>query len=493
MKYYFETMILFVLLIGSGGCNDFLDVAPTTNVAIPVTADDYQDMLYPLSACYSADAILGVMGDEVYWSKNFYLTQSTDVEVRRAYLHEDEVFDITITPAAWNDRYINIFTFNKIVSEVRYLQGEPMGRLLNIEAEARLYRALNYFHLVSMFAKPYAMASDTDPGVPVILKNDVDETRRERTPVHEVYRFILSDVDTAIKYLPDYAALESRYLASRAGAYGLKARLYFNMNNYDATLTEIGHLFEILQTKSSPVGFTYGLLDYNTLKVKNEDAPWQGMSPDGDFPNYSRQELKNVESVLTSQLNLRDPTVGSVVSYATNSIFASDHLLSLFQEEEDLRFRFMLYEKNTSGNYWDEQEPGLKLKRFSYSNAGVSMPDIFLMAAECYARANNPEKALEYLNELRKNRIIRDKYVALESQDANLVLKWVLEERMREFIATGHRWYDMRRLWDDPVGGSMIQKSRLLDGQTYTLTKERLTLRIPEYIMQYHKDWTQNP
>ena len=39
----------------------------------------------------------------------------------------------------------------------------------------------------------------------------------------------------------------------------------------------------------------------------------------------------------------------------------------------------------------------------------------------------------------------------------------------------------------------MIEKIRVLDGQTYPLTKERLTIRIPEYVMQYHPDWEQNP
>lgn len=48
-----------------------------------------------------------------------------------------------------------------------------MGNLLVIEAEARAYRALTYFNLVSVYAKPYALANENDPGIPVIQKNDV--------------------------------------------------------------------------------------------------------------------------------------------------------------------------------------------------------------------------------------------------------------------------------------------------------------------------------
>lgn len=493
MKYFLRIMILGILLSGFSSCDDFLDVAPTTNVAIPSTADDYQDMLYPLTAAYSADAIIGLMGDEVYWSKNFYLTQSTDVFARRAYLREDEVFDITENPGAWSDGYSRIYTYNKIVDEVRELPGEPLGKLLKIEAEARLYRALNYFHIAMLFAPPYAMSSETEPGIPVVKENDVDNTTRERTPVHEVYRYILTDIDTALKYLPDYAALESRYLGSKLGAYGLKARVYFNMNKYPQALEALEQLFSLLNTKQSPVGLKYEILDYNQLAWKNEAEPWQGMNPAKTFPRAVLQESQNIESVYTSELNLRDPTAGSVSSFPQNAIFVSDHLLNFFTEEGDLREKYMFYERNTSGEYWDQDAPGLKLKRFGYSNAGVSMPDVYLMAAECYARANDVVNALKYLNGLREKRIDQKKYQARTSSDGGQVLRWVLEERMREFIATGHRWYDIRRLWDDPVGKTMIEKSRVLDGKTYPLTKERLTIRIPEYVMQYHPDWKQNP
>lgn len=493
MKYYFGIIIGFVLWLCNSSCNDFLDVPPTTNVTIPSTADDYQDMLYPLSAEYSADAIIGVMGDEVYWSNNFYLNQSTDICVRRTYLYEDEVFDLTIIPSAWTTPYSLIFTYNKIINEVRHLSGEPMGRLLKIEAEAHFYRAIQYFHLASMFTPPYAMTTESTPGIPVISENDVSNTTHPRTPVQKVYRHILSDIDSAIKYLPAYPDLMSRYLASKAGAYGLKARVYFNMNQYAKALETIEKLFELLETEKSALGLEYKLTDYNQLALKNENEPWQGMDPAKDFPRFSREELKNVESLLTSRLMLRDPTAGSVAAVPFNPIFVSGHLLSFFTEEGDLRKKFMLHERNANGTYWDMEAPGLKLKRFNYSNAGVSMPDIYLMAAECYARNNDVTHALKFLNELRKNRITPNHYKELESQDAVQILKWVLEERIREFIATGHRWYDMRRLWNDPVGSPMIQKVRELNGQFYPLTQERLTIRIPEYVMQFHSDWQQNP
>jgi tetratricopeptide (TPR) repeat protein len=493
MKHYYNhtaiAAILFITL-AVAGCNDFLDVPPTTNVAIPSSAEDYRKMLYPFGLHWSAEARIGVMGDDVYWSSSFYKEQAEDETYRRSYLWKDEVFDLSIIPEIWSQQYNFVYTFNKIINEVRYIPGEAMGNLVGIESEARLFRALIYFHLVNMYAKPYAQADDSDPGVPVILENNVMETNRPRTPVREVYDFILNDLDSAIRYLPDYPSGASRFLGCRISGYGMKARTLFLMGRYDEALDNILSLLDILQTKPAPFGLQYALLDYNTLALMDDSQPWMGMDWNASFPYASFEP--NPESVFTSTLYIMDPTLGYVYG-GMNAVFASDHVVKLFPPEGDLRKKFMLWDKNMFGESWDPAEPGRLVKSGYYSNAGVSLPDVYLMAAECYARKNDAAKALEYLNELRKNRIEASAYSDLSSGDATQVLTWTLEERMREFLATGHRWYDMRRLWDDPVGGKMIEKTRTLDGQTYTLTKERLTVRIPEYIMQYHTDWEQNP
>lgn len=64
----------------------------------------------------------------------------------------------------------------------------------------------------------------SDPGIPVIQKNDVTETKRERTPVREVYNFIIRDLDSAIKYLPPHPTKASRYQAAGVECYRVKSK-----------------------------------------------------------------------------------------------------------------------------------------------------------------------------------------------------------------------------------------------------------------------------
>ena len=461
----------------SAGCDDFLDVAPSSSVSIPTFIEDYENMLYPFYLKYNANPILAVMGDDVYWSKSFYNSWSGNEQFRRAYLWSDEIYDQTMSNTHWNQQYGMIYTFNKIVDEVRNVPNEAMGNLLVIEAEARAYRALTYFNLVSVYAKPYALANESDPGIPVIQKNDVTETKRERTPVREVYNFIIRDLDSAIKYLPPHPTKASRYQAAGLNVIGLKAKVLYHMNEYGRALTELENFFELLATTTSRFNYSYALFNYQNATPTPYD-------PSGLPSVYD--PVADVEDVMINEY-MFDPTKGSLYT-GSIAVLASNHLMSLFPADGDRRKELMLSKTGT-----DADEPDRVIKEGHYSNTGISMPDIYLMIAECYARSNRTTEALKYLNELRENRLTPATYTELSSSDSQVILRWVLEERIKEFVATGHRWLDMRRLWNDPVGSALIEKTRTFDGKTYTLTENRLTVRIPEYVMEFNPGWEQNP
>ena len=473
----FICLVSVVVMFFSAGCDDFLDVAPSSSVSIPTFIEDYENMLYPFYLKYNANPILAVMGDDVYWSKSFYNSWSGNEQFRRAYLWSDEIYDQTMSNTHWNQQYGMIYTFNKIVDEVRNVPNEAMGNLLVIEAEARAYRALTYFNLVSVYAKPYALANESDPGIPVIQKNDVTETKRERTPVREVYNFIISDLDSAIKYLPPHPTKASRYQAAGLNVIGLKAKVLYHMNEYGRALTELENFFELLATTTSRFNYSYALFNY-------ENATPSPYDPSGLPSVYN--PVADVEDVMINEY-MFDPTKGSLCT-GSIAVLASNHLMSLFPADGDRRKELMLSKTGT-----DADEPDRVIKEGHYSNTGISMPDIYLMIAECYARSNRTTEALKYLNELRENRLTPATYTELSSSDSQVILRWVLEERIKEVVATGHRWLDMRRLWNDPVGSALIEKTRTFDGKTYTLTENRLTVRIPEYVMEFNPGWEQNP
>ena len=73
------------------------------------------------------------------------------------------------------------------------------------------------------------------------------------------------------------------------------------------------------------------------------------------------------------------------------------------------------------------------------------------------------------------------------------LVRFIVDERMREYMMTGLRWFDLRRLWNDPLFPDLKSACTHTDGtNVYTLTEERLTYRIPPQVLDFSSDWTDN-
>ena len=128
------------------------------------------------------------------------------------------------------------------------------------------------------------------------------------------------------------------------------------------------------------------------------------------------------------------------------------------------------------------------------TNIGITSPDLYLMYAECLARIGHESDAVALLEELRSRRLPSGQSaVPAECSSGDALVKFSLEERMRENLGYGLSWFDMRRLWNDPLFQDMKQMYVHTDGeQEYTLSEQRLVMRIPPAILAWHPDYTDN-
>jgi starch-binding outer membrane protein, SusD/RagB family len=144
----------------------------------------------------------------------------------------------------------------------------------------------------------------------------------------------------------------------------------------------------------------------------------------------------------------------------------------------DRRRRFFANKKYTGTPIWTH------FKRISKweNNVGGNLPDLYLMLAECYARTGNDAKARESVMLLRSKRIVGVDEAAIPASvnSKDLLIKFIVDERLRENMMTGMRWFDIRRLWHDPLFAEIRTNStHALGTETFTLTEKRLQLRIP--------------
>lgn len=80
----------------------------------------------------------------------------------------------------------------------------------------------------------------------------------------------------------------------------------------------------------------------------------------------------------------------------------------------------------------------------NYAKPIFRLAELYLNVAECYAELGNVDKAIEYLNPIRKRAGIPELTTADITDDMNII-DWVRSERFIELWGEGHRYCDVRR------------------------------------------------
>ena len=86
---------------------------------------------------------------------------------------------------------------------------------------------------------------------------------------------------------------------------------------------------------------------------------------------------------------------------------------------------------------------------------------------------------------------------AVNITDQNTLIKFIIDERTREYALQGYRWFDMRRLSTDPLFANKVYQHNYYksDGTvtTYALTPDRFTLRFPQKVINQNPGMVNNP
>jgi len=112
----------------------------------------------------------------------------------------------------------------------------------NYAGEAKFIRALNYFALIQIFAKPYVSDNGASRGLPLRLtpETSLANNALKSSSVAAIYAQILKDLDEAEAGLPDTytTPLLRTTRAHKNSAIALKTRVYLAMGNYAKVLEE---------------------------------------------------------------------------------------------------------------------------------------------------------------------------------------------------------------------------------------------------------------
>ena len=437
-----------IFAICLAGCEKFLDQKPDQKLAVPSTLDDLEALLnnyetlnirYPEAGeiasddFYVTDATFGNLNDR---DRNFYSWQKYD-----------------IIGGDWSVPYRNIFNTNIILESLAEINSPEKERADKTKGSALFLRAFNHFALAQLFCVPYnETTAATDAGIPLRLRSDLSITPTRAT-VAATYESVIGDLKAAARLLPDLPT--AKYLPGKAAAYGLLARVYLSMRQYD----------DADVYADSSLRLYHVLIDYNTIDTA-------AFAP---FPKFNDEVVYDAATLVAIVLIQSRAKVDSVLysMYDANDLRKS----AFFREYGDGSHGF-------KGGYTGSTSPSLF--------TGIATDELYLVRAECEARKGAMASALDNINTLLVNRYRAGSFIPLNMTDAGELLDTILTERRKELLYRALRWTDLRRLNLEQGHAKTIY--RKINNEVLTLPpgSPRYTFEIDRNSVN-HSDLPQNP
>lgn len=472
--------VLLLMLFSLSSCKkSFLEIDPKGKL-IAKTTNDYNLLLNNIY--YDVTGVDGQVfsGDEVTVAKPYYDNMS-ELRGQRYFQYRDDVYDPVDDGKEITALTKQLYTYNVIINEVMDSEDGTAQNKLRYKGEAMVNRAWIYLMLVNYYGKPYTEASaGTDPGFPIITTSDVTRTQFERASVKAVYDFMITDLQTAIPDLPISA--ENRTRVCRAAAEALLGKIYLFMGKYAEGLIQLNNAFSHL-----PTAYPVKLYDYNLTLGPGGAWAYNAASSPLTFILGEIIMPDNAEVLFLKQ------TKNNYTSFLTDLLLAKQAYELYGSSDQRLKF----YSRYGFGGA-AIKTPDVYRKIGTYNaQLGMSLPEMYLLSAELKARTGDIGGAKADLETFRAKRMPAGA-ATVNVTDPVAMLRYVIDERTREFALQGFRWFDMRRLSVDPIFLGTTYSHKVLSEtgatlETFTLRPERLTFKIPKKILLANPGMNDNP
>ena len=450
LKSIYKVMGCAILAASLSSCvNDWLDVAPSDGTDADAALTSSSDLAAARTGMYAA--LKGNSNLVDYYGQQFFVYG--DVHAGDDYQYNNLggsnrasfYYDMNYQTASefssstsssnvtWKSPYIVIGRANRIIAAAEggalSDAAEAKATIDQYAAEAKVLRALAHFDLVRIYGKPYTEDQGASLGVPLVTEVLESNAKPARSTVAEVYTQVVKDLTEAISSNALATETEPGYV-SVWGAKAILSRVYLNMGDYANALSVAEDI------------------------IKNSGALW---TRDQYFKAWDASTPN--ESEFLFRLNVAGSTDSNDLNGIGNlqqregykeMVATKKFVDMLTSDPEDVRNEMFLpataaKEVATYGTnkvYLNKlRGQGGNLRNVTIVPI-IRLSEVYLTAAECAFRNNDKTKAVEYLNDLVKNRTTTE--ASLATVD-NITLERILIERRKELIGEGQRYFDALR------------------------------------------------
>lgn len=429
--------------------NDWLDVAPSDGTDADAALTSSSDLAAARTGMYAA--LKGNSNLVDYYGQQFFVYGDVhagdDYQYNniggsnRASFYYDMNYqtasEFSSSNVAWKSPYIVIGRANRIIAAAEggalSDAAEAKATIDQYAAEAKVLRALAHFDLVRIYGKPYTEDQGASLGVPLVTGVLESNAKPARSTVAEVYTQVVKDLTEAISSNALATETEPGYV-SVWGAKAILSRVYLNMGDYANALSVAEDIIKNRKKFGAALWTRDQYLKAWDASTPNESEFLFRLNVAGSTDSNDLNGIGNLQQregykemvatkkfvdMLTSDpkdvrndMFLPATAAKEVATYGTNKVY----LNKLRGQGGNLRIVTIV--------------PIIRLS------------EVYLTAAECAFRNNDKIKAVEYLNDLVKNRTTT---VASLATVDNITLERILIERRKELIGEGQRYFDALR------------------------------------------------
>lgn len=234
-------------LMGLVSCEKDLDTQPTTNIQEDKVFDTPERILGQVNGLYDAAKSGQFLGGRYLIYNDIRAEEFINMRGNSVTGLLTWNFGLNSTAPEVENLWTTAYsTINKINLFLKGLD-ENVSKVdpalyPKYKAEAKFLRALCYYDMVVLYAKPYTLNDGNSPGLPLRLSAETTSANNDlaRSSVKDVYNLILSDLNEAELNLPATytTGVLSVSRARSSAAVALKTRVYLSMGKYTDVVTE---------------------------------------------------------------------------------------------------------------------------------------------------------------------------------------------------------------------------------------------------------------
>ena len=443
------SLFFFAFLLGS--CKkqqEWLEIKPNLNNITPERVTEFQALL-DFESNYTSKGLLTVVSAAPFSLTDAEYNAISAGVIRNSYTWNKQIFEGKST-TDWGTNYNLIAIANICLEGIAKIPVTQLNQNAynQVKGTALFLRANTNLNLLEAFAKPYnANTADKDLGIVLKLTSSLD-VRVERSSIKKCYDQIISDLNEAVKLLPEQTTVQIRPTSTAAKA--LLARTYLLLENWNLAA----------QMAAEALSANSFLIDFNTIST-TATIP---------FPTLQN---KNPEVLFYSEMT-------SALEYGSNGSFIDSTFYQSYNNN-DLR-RLIFFRVFNNRPIFKGYYTGRTITPFG----GIAINELYLIRAEALARLNEHSNAMSILNSLLIKRWRTGTFVPLTANNAEDALSKIITERRKELPFTGHLpWMDLRRLNKDNRFARTLK--RTIMGQEYILlpNSPNYVLPIPDEEIRF--------